>query len=272
MSRKNNWFYLIMFIIINLFFSEIVVSESEYSDLLLKIYPFISIYIPITLLLILNLVKRDKDLLKTYVISSLAISIVPWIFRFFLDENIACMIKITCSVIVNIYLLWRAFKKEKNIEVEVKNANTEEKEDECKKSYSFKYIALIVYNLIILLLTLTTNWDDWGAIIMSIIMVALIFVGSPLLSILLFKRHSKRGAIICSSFIISLLMLFGGVFFQNTDNIKNLTQNIQEEKEIEQVINNQEENISIYNNDDYTILLNPNSKELNILKEKSSGR
>ena len=81
MSNKNNWFYLIIFIIINLFFSGTVVTKDNYTNLLLDFYPFISTYIPILLLIILNITKKDKDLLKAYLITFAIIIIIPFILE-----------------------------------------------------------------------------------------------------------------------------------------------------------------------------------------------
>ena len=274
MSNKNNWFYLIIFIIINLFFSGTVVTKDNYTNLLLDFYPFISTYIPILLLIILNITKKDKDLLKAYLITFAIIIIIPFILEILIGNiftNASFVIKTICCIIINIYLFLNILKKEKNTNTEIQNNNNNNIEYESKKiNYSFKYIILIIYNFIILFFTLTTDWEDWGAIIMGLIIAGLVFFGSPLLSFLLFKKHNKKGLIIFISLITSLLVFYSAKFFQNTDNIENLIKNRQEEKLIEQIISDKETNITIYNNNNYTIFLNYISKEINIVYEENT--
>lgn len=281
--NSENWFCLILFIILNISFSPIVTTESVAKSLIFILYPFIVLYIPIILLIILNIKKKKQNLFKVYLTCALLIIIVPFILNAILSSldlrDWTLIIKLLLSICSIIYIIFKIFQKnidvsDNNIEIRQNNFNNivETNTTISKKNNPYKIIALIFYNCIIVYLILTTDFSDWGGLIMGPIVSLMIFIGNPLLTWLLFRKNNNKGKIIFISFISTIILTYVASFFGNPDNINNLIENNKEDKEIKSILNDTNNNIEIYSNDEFKLLINIDKECLyKIDKTKGNG-
>ena len=140
-NKINNWIYLVVFSLTNIFFSSGIVTANGYEDLLLLIYPYLTIYTPIILLIILNIKQYKKDLLKLYILSFVFITLIPFFLNilsfvllklvdiniFFtlmfiviggINNYLGLSLKMLLSLIINIILFINIFKGNDSIKKE----------------------------------------------------------------------------------------------------------------------------------------------------------
>ncbi|MBQ7136502.1 MAG: hypothetical protein IJO43_00815 [Bacilli bacterium] len=271
--NSENWFYLILFIIFNIFFSSVVTTESVSQSLIFILYPLIVIYMPIILLIVLNVKKKKQNLFKVYLTCYLLIIIIPFILNAILlslDFSWTLTIKMLLSIGAIIYIIFQMFQKnidvnDNNVEIRQNNLNNivETNITINNKSNPYKIIDLIFYNFIIVYLILSTDSSDWGGLIMGPIVFIMIFIGNPLLTWILFRKNTNKGKIICISFMLTFILTSIVGFLGNPDNMNDLIENIENNKEakaIKSILNDTNNNIEIYSNNEFKLLINGNKK------------
>lgn len=74
-----------------------------------------------------------------------------------------------------------------------------------------KHKIIFIYNLIIIVFILITNWSDWGGIIAVPILAFLLLVLNLIISFILYRKENDKGIKFFISYIITLFI--GIVFF-----------------------------------------------------------
>lgn len=286
-NKFENWCYLFVFIILNFFLSSIVVIESEMNNLLFKIYPFMVLYIPTILLLILNIKKKEENHFKIYIYSGLLIILIPFILNIILTlidlRDVVLLIKIILSIIADIIIVLKLFNK---IELDKMDVSTKEEftysvvesktidqQASNTKMYDknkwLKILFLIIFNIVIMYFIVITDFNDWGGIIMGPIITLAILVINPILILIMFRKYKNKGIIVFVSLITTIILSLGANFFGKPDNIDNLIENNKEDKQIENILNDSN-NIEMYSNDEFCLYLDINNKKLYTIKNINS--
>lgn len=129
-----------------------------------------------------------------------------------------------------------------------------------KNIFIIKLIVLTIYNLIIVWIVAAINWDDWGAIVIGITLMAIILLGTPLLTWILFLKSNKKNKIILFSMIATICISWTTSFIAN-DNILNIINNSFLKNQINEIVNNKL-NIKFNSNDKFNAYINPKEKKI----------
>ena len=77
------------------------------------------------------------------------------------------------------------------------------------KKLNSKNKSIFIYNLIILLFILITDWSDWGGIIAVPILAFLLLILNLILNLILYRKEKDKGLKFFISYIITLFVGIG---------------------------------------------------------------
>ncbi|MBR5227330.1 MAG: hypothetical protein IKV94_01665 [Clostridia bacterium] len=67
-------------------------------------------------------------------------------------------------------------------------------------------LMLIIYNILIALFILYIDWNDWGGIIALPMLIAIVFVITPVLTLILYRKSTDKATMVFKNFLITFVI------------------------------------------------------------------